>query len=82
MRFEVRNTPAVHPHRAAATLITIPTLVETDGIGNPKLFTLNEQESDIGEPLEVLIDGQHFDSPITEVPEGRHDRGVVFPEPH
>ena len=68
MRFEVRNTPSVHPRALPAKLITIPTLVETEGIGNPKLFTLNEQESDVGEPVAVLIDGQHFDADITEVP--------------
>ncbi len=69
MRFEVRNTTPVHPQPLPATLITIPTLVETEGIGNPKLFTLNEQESDVGEPVAVLIDGQHFDADITEVPQ-------------
>ncbi len=68
MRFQVRDTPAVHPRPLPATLITVPTLVETEGIGNPKLFTLNEQESDVGEPVAVLIDGQHFDSDITETP--------------
>jgi FtsP/CotA-like multicopper oxidase with cupredoxin domain len=68
MRFEVRQTPAVHPPALPAQLITIPTLVETEGIGNPKLFTLNEQESDAGEPVAVLLDGQHFDADITEVP--------------
>ena len=68
MRFEVRNTPSVHPRALPAKLITIPTLVETEGIGNPKLFTLNEQLSDIGEPVAALIDGQHFDADITEVP--------------
>ena len=68
MRFEVQNTPAVHPRPLPAKLIDIPTLVETEGIGNPKLFTLNEHESDVDEPVEVLIDGQHFDSPITELP--------------
>jgi spore coat protein A, manganese oxidase len=68
MRFEVRNTPSVHPPALPATLISIPTLVETEGIGNPKLFTLNEQESDAGEPFAVLLDGQHFDANITEVP--------------
>ena len=68
MRFEVRSTQSVHPRPLPATLISIPTLVETEGIGNPKLFTLNEQESDVGEPVAVLIDGQHFDSDITELP--------------
>ena len=34
-----------------------------------------------GEPVAVLIDGQHFDADITETPEGRHDGGVVLPEP-
>jgi FtsP/CotA-like multicopper oxidase with cupredoxin domain len=68
MRFEVQNTQAVHPHSLPDHLIDIPTLIETDGIGNPKLFTLNEQESDVGEPVAVLIDGQHFDADITEVP--------------
>lgn len=68
MRFQVLNTPAVHPHPLPATLITIPTLIETEGIGNPKLFTMNEQESDAGEPVAVLLDGQHFDADITEVP--------------
>ena len=52
----------------ARHLITVPTLIETEGIGNPKLFTLNEQESDVGEPVAVLLDGQHFDADITEVP--------------
>jgi spore coat protein A len=68
MRFEVQNTPSVTPSPLPATLIEIPTLVETEGIGNPKLFTLNEQMSDIDEPVAVLIDGQHFDGEITEVP--------------
>ena len=68
MRFDVQDTSAVHPHALPARLIDIPTLVETEGIGNPKLFTLNEHESDAGEPLEVLIDGQRFHSPITEQP--------------
>jgi spore coat protein A len=68
MQFEVLNTAAVHPHPLPATLISIPTLVETEGIGNPKLFTMNEQESDTGNPVAVLIDGQHFDSDITEIP--------------
>ncbi len=68
MRFEVLNTPAVHPSPLPATLITIPTFVETEGIGNPKLFTLNEQESDVGEPVAVLLDGQHFDADVTETP--------------
>ena len=69
MRFDVQNSPAVHPRPLPAKLITIPTLVETEGIGNPKLFTLNEHESDADEPLEVLIDGQQFHSPITEQPQ-------------
>jgi spore coat protein A len=68
MRFEVVDTPAVHPHALPAHRIDIPTLVETEGIGNPKLFTLNEQESDTGDPVAVLIDGQHFDADITEIP--------------
>ena len=68
MRFDVQNTQAVHPQPLPSTLITIPELIETEGIGNPKLFTLNEHESDAGEPLEVLIDGQQFHSPITEQP--------------
>jgi FtsP/CotA-like multicopper oxidase with cupredoxin domain len=68
MRFEVQNTPAVHPRALPAKLISIPTLVETEGIGNPKLFTLNEQESDAGEPVAVLLDGQHFDADVTELP--------------
>lgn len=68
MRFEVVSSPVVHPHALPPTLITVPTLIETEGIGNPKLFTLNEQESDVGEPVAVLLDGQHFDADITEVP--------------
>jgi len=68
MQFEVLNTSAVHPHPLPTTLISIPTLVETEGIGNPKLFTLNEQESDVGEPVAVLLDGQHFDADVTEIP--------------
>jgi FtsP/CotA-like multicopper oxidase with cupredoxin domain len=68
MRFDVQDTFVVHPPRLPAKLIDVPTLVETDGIGNPKLFTLNEHESDTDDPLEVLIDGQQFHSPITETP--------------
>ena len=68
MQFEVVSSPVVHPKPLPSTLITVPTLVETEGIGNPKLFTLNEQLSDIDEPVAVLLDGQHFDSDITEVP--------------
>ncbi len=68
MQFEVLNTPAVHPNSLPGTLINVPTFVETEGIGNPKLFTLNEQESDVGEPVAVLLDGQHFDAEVTEVP--------------
>jgi FtsP/CotA-like multicopper oxidase with cupredoxin domain len=68
MRFEVQNTFPVHPRALPAHLIDIPTLIETEGIGNPKLFTLNEQESAVDEPVAVLIDGQHFDNDITEIP--------------
>src|SRR5215510_7071982 len=68
MRFEVQNSFPVHPKALPTHLIDIPTLIETEGIGNPKLFTLNEQESDVGEPVAVLIDGQHFDNDITETP--------------
>ena len=64
----MQDTRPVAPPRLPAKLIDVPTLVETDGIGNPKLFTLNEHESDTGDPLEVLIDGQQFHSPITEQP--------------
>ncbi len=73
MQFTVRSGPAVHPKPLPATLITIPTLTPTPNIGNPKLFTLNEKESPDtaifpGNPLHVLIDGQHFDAPVTEIP--------------
>jgi len=73
MQFTVRGGPAVHPKPLPATLITIPTLTPTPNIGNPKLFTLNEKESPDtaifpGNPLHVLIDGQHFDAPVTEIP--------------
>ena len=69
MQFTVKDTPAVHPQPLPDTLITIPTLVESPNIGNPKLFTLNEQEDPVsGDPLGVFIDGRHFDEPITELP--------------
>jgi spore coat protein A, manganese oxidase len=68
LRFEVDHSAPIHPHPLPAKLMDIPTLVETEGIGNPKLFTLNEQESDTGDPVAVLIDGQHFEKDITEVP--------------
>ncbi len=68
MRFEVQSGPAVTPRPLPATLISIPTLTPTPNIGNPKLFTLNEQESNTGDPVAVLIDGQHFDADITELP--------------
>ena len=68
MQFTVQNSRVVVPRPLPAKLIDIPVLEPTDGIGNPKLFTLNEQESDIGEPVAVLIDGQHFDNDITELP--------------
>jgi FtsP/CotA-like multicopper oxidase with cupredoxin domain len=69
MQFTVQNTPAVHPKPLPSTLITIPTLTETPGIGNPKIFTLNEQEHPVtGDPVSVLIDGRHFDEEVTELP--------------
>jgi spore coat protein A, manganese oxidase len=73
MQFTVQNSQAVHPKPLPATLITIPTLVATNNIGNPRLFTLNEKESPDtalfpGNPLHVLIDGRHFDAPVTEIP--------------
>jgi FtsP/CotA-like multicopper oxidase with cupredoxin domain len=68
MQFQVLNSPVEHPNPLPAHLIDIPTLVETEGIGNPKLFTMNEQESDTGNPVAVLLDGQHFDADITEIP--------------
>lgn len=73
MRFTVQSSTPVHPKALPATLITIPTLTPTPNIGNPKLFTLNEQESPDsalfpGNPLHVLIDGRHFDDPVTEIP--------------
>src|SRR5215472_14716432 len=73
MQFTVQNSFAVHPKPLPATLITVPTLNPTPNIGNPKLFTLNEKESGLdalfpGNPLHVLIDGRHFDDPVTEIP--------------
>ena len=69
MQFTVVNSPVVHPHPLPSTLITIPELIETAGIGNPKLFTLNEQEHPVtGDPLGVFIDGRHFDDDVTEIP--------------
>src|SRR5215470_10988195 len=69
MQFTVQDTRPVHPNPLPSTLITIPTLVETPNIGNPKLFTLNEAEHPVtGDPVGVFIDGQHFDAPITELP--------------
>jgi FtsP/CotA-like multicopper oxidase with cupredoxin domain len=73
MQFTVQNTTAVHPNPLPSTLITIPTLIETPNIGNPKIFTLNEQESgdntlNPGNPVAVLIDGRHFDEDVTELP--------------
>jgi FtsP/CotA-like multicopper oxidase with cupredoxin domain len=67
MQFTVQNSTAVHPKPLPATLITVPELIETPNIGNPKIFTLNEQEAD-GGPVAVLIDGRHFDEPVTELP--------------
>jgi spore coat protein A, manganese oxidase len=67
MQFTVQNSTAVHPKALPATLITVPELIETPNIGNPKIFTLNEQEAD-GGPVAVLIDGRHFDEPVTELP--------------
>jgi FtsP/CotA-like multicopper oxidase with cupredoxin domain len=73
MQFTVQNSAQVHPKPLPAKLITIPTLVETPNIGNPKIFTLNEQESgdntlNPGNPVAVLIDGRHFDEDVTELP--------------
>ncbi len=69
MQFEVKDTPPVAPPPLPATLMDIPTLVETEGIGNPKLFTLNEEEDPVsGNPLGVFIDGRHFADDVTELP--------------
>jgi len=69
MQFTVQNTTPVHPQALPAKLITIPTLVETPNIGNPKLFTLNEAEHPVtGDPVGVFIDGRHFDEDVTEIP--------------
>jgi FtsP/CotA-like multicopper oxidase with cupredoxin domain len=69
MQFTVQNTTAVHPKPLPSTLITVPTLVETPNIGNPKLFTLNEAEHPVtGDPVGVFIDGRHFDEDVTEIP--------------
>jgi spore coat protein A len=67
MQFTVQSSTAVHPKALPATLITVPELIETPNIGNPKIFTLNEQEAD-GGPVAVLIDGRHFDDAVTELP--------------
>jgi spore coat protein A, manganese oxidase len=68
MQFKVVHSHVVTPPALPSKLIDIPELVPTEGIGNPKLFTLNEQASAIDEPVAVLIDGQHFDSEISELP--------------
>jgi FtsP/CotA-like multicopper oxidase with cupredoxin domain len=68
MQFNVLDSRVVKPPTLPAKLIDVPTLVPTPGIGNPKLFTLNEEESATGNPIAVLIDGQRFDSDITELP--------------
>jgi FtsP/CotA-like multicopper oxidase with cupredoxin domain len=73
MQFTVVAGPVVHPAALPAKLITVPTLVSTPNIGNPKVFTLNEAESgdntlNPGNPVHVLIDGRAFHSPVTEIP--------------
>src|SRR5947209_10915468 len=73
MQFTVQNSQAVHPNPPPTKLISIPTLTPTPNIGNPKLFTLNEQESPDsalfpGNPLHVLIDGRAFHEDVTEIP--------------
>jgi FtsP/CotA-like multicopper oxidase with cupredoxin domain len=68
LKFHVLKSAVVTPPALPAKLIDIPTLTATDGIGNPKLFTLNEEESATGNPVAVLLDGQHFDSDVTELP--------------
>jgi spore coat protein A len=69
MQFTVLDTRPVHPNPLPSTLITVPTLVETPNIGNPKLFTLNEAEHPVtGDPVGVFVDGRHFDEDVTEVP--------------
>jgi len=69
MQFTVQDTRPVHPNPLPPTLITVPTLIETPNIGNPKLFTLNEAEHPVtGDPVGVFIDGRHFDEDVTEVP--------------
>lgn len=65
MQFTVLNTRSVHPAPLPNTLIDIPIL---NSPIPPKLFTLNEQEGPDG-PIAVLIDGQHFDADITELPQ-------------
>ncbi len=82
MRFDVQDTRPVTPRALPAKLIDIPELVETDGIGNPKLFTLNEHESDTGDPVEVLIDGQQFHPRLpSNPPSARPKRGTSRTSP-
>lgn len=64
MQFTVQHGKPTPPHKLPKTLIQIPKLSTTIP---PKLFTLNEAEGDNG-PLSVLIDGQIFMSPTTELP--------------
>ncbi len=66
MQFTVLDTPSVPPQVLPATLIEIPELEEPPE--EPKLFTLNEQVSATDNPIAALIDGQHFDADVTELP--------------
>jgi spore coat protein A, manganese oxidase len=65
MQFTVNNGTPVHPLPLPSSLNNIPVLTPDSPA---RTLVLYEVESSIGEPLMVTLQGQSFDSPVSETP--------------
>ncbi|MEW9502761.1 multicopper oxidase family protein [Jeotgalibacillus marinus] len=65
MQFTVRDTPPVPPVTLPPILNQIPTLIPDTP---QKILTLNVVRKEGNGPLELLLDGQKWEAPISELP--------------
>lgn len=66
MQFTVLNTPVVPPTPLPPTLNNIPKLIPD--VPNKILTLVEELEPDTEAPLEILLDGQLWTAPVSELP--------------
>ncbi len=67
MQFRVSSTKASAPSSLPSTLRPVPKLKESDAV-KTRVFTLNEYQNPVAEPVMMLLNGTYWHQPITEKP--------------